>query len=610
MGRIDEESIKKVLEATDIVDVVSSYLTLKRAGSRWKACCPFHNEKTPSFSIDPVRQIFKCFGCGVGGTAITFVMKIENLSFVEAVRKLSEKAGIHLIEETYDPQLDKIRRAKSAILQANQKAADYFHRLLFTSPQAQEAREYLKSRGFDEQMAKNWKIGWAPIHSGEFLSWGRAEGMRDSVLIDAGLVSRGDRGDIYARFKDRLMFPIYNEYGECVAFSGRILKAKENTGKYVNTPETSVFKKGNVVFGLDKAKTHISRRGRVLLCEGQIDVIACHEAGVKYAVAPLGTAFTPEHAKLLSRYTDNVVLCFDADKAGMNAANKAFKLLAPLKKTIYLAELSQGDDPDSFIKAHGAEAFNSLIDEAKPFFDVRLARAKSQGIISDAVQRTALAHELSELIAHVADAIARDAIISTVATYLRLSIDDLREAVRSDIKKIEKEGKVREFREATPTTSSAQPTVDLEAVSLLPITINRSIATLCELALQHLEAQNMIADRIEELLVPMAELPGGNILKKILEKSPSPDEPMAVQAFIETLPRNEQEALRKLELQPIPITDINETVQEACQGVARENISHHIKILKSELDSAELSDSDKMMRMVKIVELSRLLNSM
>lgn len=254
MGRIDEDSIRRVLEATDIVDVVGSYLPLKRAGSRWKACCPFHNEKTPSFIVDQSRQNFKCFGCGEGGSAITFVMKMENLGFADTVRRLAEKAGISIVEEVYDAAEERRRKARTALLVAHKKTAGFFHRLLLCSPKAAEARAYLNSRGYGADMAKRWQVGWAPDSSREFLAWARREGIPDQVLIDSGLANRGERGDLYARFRDRLMFPINNVYGECVAFSGRILRPQENVGKYVNYPETAIFKKGDVVFALDKAR--------------------------------------------------------------------------------------------------------------------------------------------------------------------------------------------------------------------------------------------------------------------------------------------------------------------------------------------------------------------
>ena len=430
MGRIDEDSIRRVLEATDIVDVVGSYLPLKRAGSRWKACCPFHNEKTPSFIVDQSRQNFKCFGCGEGGSAITFVMKMENLGFADTVRRLAEKAGISIVEEVYDAAEERRRKARTALLVAHKKAAGFFHRLLLCSPKAAEARAYLNSRGYGADMAKRWQVGWAPDSSREFLAWARREGIPDQVLIDSGLANRGERGDLYARFRDRLMFPINNVYGECVAFSGRILRPQENVGKYVNSPETAIFKKGDVVFALDKARGPMGKSGKALLCEGQIDVIACHEAGISFAVAPLGTAFTPEHARILSRYASRIVLCFDADKAGMAAADRAFRELAPFGKDIYLVNLPAGDDPDSFMKREGKEAFSGMVERARSFFEVRIERARESGLLDDAASSAAFAREMTALLACMSDPVARDLATADIATRMRMAADNLRGAVR------------------------------------------------------------------------------------------------------------------------------------------------------------------------------------
>ena len=471
MGRIDEDSIRRVLEATDIVDVVGSYLSLKRAGSRWKACCPFHNEKTPSFIVDQTRQNFKCFGCGEGGSAITFVMKMENLGFADTVRRLAEKAGITLVEEVYDAAEEKRRKARTALLVAHKKAAEFFHRLLLRSPKAAEARAYLNSRGYGADMAKRWQVGWAPDSSREFLAWARKEGLPDQVLIDSGLANRGERGDLYARFRDRLMFPINNVYGECVAFSGRILRPQENVGKYVNSPETSIFKKGDVVFALDRARGPMGKSGKALLCEGQLDVIACHEAGISFAVAPLGTAFTPEHARTLSRYASRIVVCFDADKAGMAAA----------------AEVPQ-----------------------------------------------------------------------------------------------------------------TQP----------PVKMDRAVAVLCELSLQNARAQGLIVDRIEELLEPMRMLQGGGILKKILARLPSPDSPAAIQAFLASLPQPERDALNLLNLDPVPIPDVDRSVQEACSGIAKAALERHIASLMAELADPS-TDAARRLELSKLsVDLKRLLGTM
>ncbi len=424
-------------------------------------------------------------------------------------------------------------------------------------------------------MAKRWQVGWAPDSSREFLAWARKEGLPDQVLIDSGLANRGERGDLYARFRDRLMFPINNVYGECVAFSGRILRPQENVGKYVNSPETSIFKKGDVVFALDRARSPMGKSGKALLCEGQLDVIACHEAGISFAVAPLGTAFTPEHARTLSRYASRIVVCFDADKAGMAAADRAFRELAPFGKDVYLVNLPEGDDPDSFMKREGKEAFSEMVEQARPFFEVRIERAKERGLLTDAAASAAFAREMTALLACMSDPVARDLATADVATRMRTTVNDLRSAVRTAGRRKGREQAQSADRAAAAEVPQTQP----------PVKMDRAVAVLCELSLQNARAQGLIVDRIEELLEPMRMLQGGGILKKILARLPSPDSPAAIQAFLASLPQPERDALNLLNLDPVPIPDVDRSVQEACSGIAKAALERHIASLMAELAS-------------------------
>ena len=318
VARIPEETIEQVLAATDIVDLIGSYFPLKRAGTNFKALCPFHNEKTPSFMVNPARQSFHCFGCGEGGSAIGFVMRYENLPFVDAVRKLADRAGIAIVEE-HDPQADRIRHIRGRLLDLHREAAAFMHELLPDHPEAAHARKYLQGRGLDREAAARWGIGWMPGNPRVFLDWAREKKYTGRELVGSGLASLKDpqraSAGLYLRFRDRLMFPIRNDYGDVIAFSGRQLREDPNSGKYINSPETRLFEKSRVLFALDKARRAMIREKQALLCEGQLDVIACHEHGIEHAVAPLGTAFTPHHAHLLHRYTSKVTLCFDADDA-------------------------------------------------------------------------------------------------------------------------------------------------------------------------------------------------------------------------------------------------------------------------------------------------------
>ncbi len=320
MSQISKESIEKILAAINIVDLIGSYIPLKKAGIAYKACCPFHHEKTPSFTVNPNRQSFKCFGCGKGGDALTFVREYENLPFSDAVRRLATRAGIVVEEEIPDPEADRARKIRGRLLDLHREAAAFFHERLLKDPDARHARDYLKSRGFGREMAERWTVGWMPDNPQRFLEWAKSKNFTGRELVDSGITSLRDeqrpQAGLFVRFRDRLMFSIRNELGDVIAFSGRQLREDPNSGKYINSPETALFKKSNVLFALDRAKKPILKEKCAVLCEGQIDVIVCHEHGVEHALAPLGTAFTPQHARLLRRYTQSVLLCYDADKAG------------------------------------------------------------------------------------------------------------------------------------------------------------------------------------------------------------------------------------------------------------------------------------------------------
>ncbi|MCU0797512.1 MAG: DNA primase, partial [Akkermansiaceae bacterium] len=308
MPQIPRETVEQVLAATDIVDVISSYIPVKRAGTRFQALCPFHNEKTPSFSIDPAHQFFHCFGCKKSGDAIHFVRELENLTFTDAVKKLAARVNMTVIEETLDPREERDRQARGRLLDLHREASRFFHSLLLRSTAAAHARDYLKSRGFGKEMAVRWEVGWAPDAPAVFLDWAREHQFRGRDLVDSGLALQRDGGGLFPRFRDRLMFPIRNDHGDVIAFSGRQLREDPRSGKYINSPETPLFRKSNVLFALDKARKAILDHKAALVCEGQMDAVACHEAGLPHAIAGLGTAFTPEHAKRLRRYTKTAIL--------------------------------------------------------------------------------------------------------------------------------------------------------------------------------------------------------------------------------------------------------------------------------------------------------------
>lgn len=538
MGLISKETIERVLASTDIVDLIGSYIPLKRAGTSYKANCPFHHEKSPSFNVSAQKQFFHCFGCGKSGNAIGFIMEHEGLLFMDALKRLAAKAGVHLDEEPDDPNARAAKRSRGKLLDLHREAAAFFHELLKTDTQCQHARDYLKSRGFGREMAERWEIGWMPENPKVFLDWARAKNFTGKDLVASGLASLKDEdrpaNGIYVRFRDRLMFPIRNEVGDVIAFSGRQLKEDPRSGKYINSPETDIFKKSNVLFALDRAKKAILKEKAVILCEGQIDAIACHEGGVENAIAPLGTAFTAQHARILKRYAQTAVLCFDADNAGVKACERAFRELAPEGLSVKVVELPAGDDPDTYLKAHGVEGFRRQVAEARDFFDFKISSSRKNGRLETAEGRTELTRECTELLAAMGDHAARDQQINIVATMLGLGSATLREGISNAVRKANAQAQRPVRGQQEEQTAVAEP-----------IPLDRTVGYLCHLALTSAPAQHFLSEQFETLHEAKQWIEGIALLEKILAASPDTTSNAAVNAFVAGLRKSEQLALHK-----------------------------------------------------------------
>lgn len=540
VAQIPKENIEQVLSSTDIVDLIQSYVPLKRAGSQFRANCPFHNEKTPSFYVNPARQSFHCFGCGKGGDAIAFVREYENLPFMEAVRKLAGRAGVQIREETADPNEIARQRSRGRLLDLHREAAAFFHELLLHDPAAVHARDYLKSRGFGKEMAVNWTVGWMPENPKVFLDWARSRKFSGRELKDSGICNLRDESNpnsgLFVRFRDRLMFCVRNEIGDVIAFSGRQLRADSNSGKYINSPETPIFRKSKVLYALDRAKKPILREKTALLCEGQLDVISCHEAGVDHAIAPLGTAFTREHAHLLRRYTNHVLACYDSDKAGVAASERLFRELAPEGISMRVVCMPTGDDPDTYIKSHGVEAFRSLLGQAKEFFDFKLEYARSQGVLDSAAGRTAALTECGEILSLMSDVASRENQINSVVAHLRTSST----ALRQEIARLKKKP-----QRAVRGTVAA---VEEDLTRTEPTPMHRIVAFLCHLALTSAAAQHLLAEQFETLHEASMWLEGIPLLESILTTSPDPTSNAAVNMFLASLAECDRLALASSEL--------------------------------------------------------------
>ena len=444
-----ESFLTELTERNDIVDVVSGYVRLgKKSGSNMFGLCPFHSEKTPSFSVSPDKQIYHCFGCGKGGGVINFIMEIENLSFPEAVEFLAKRAGMPIPEEENDRE----SRKRSRMLSLNRDAARFFYAQLST-PQGGSARDYMAKRRIGPATAKNFGIGFAPDTWDSLEKAMREKGYTDFELFDAGLVRKGNKGGYYDTFRNRLMFPVIDVRGNVIGFSGRILGDGEP--KYMNSPETLVFNKSRNLFALNLAKK--SKSGYIILSEGNIDVVSLHQAGFDSAVASLGTSLTPEQARLLSRYTNQVIIAYDNDGAGIKAAQRAIGILEKLDLKVKVLRMSGAKDPDEFIKLKGADAFRNLLESSENQIDYRLRSVTDKYDLSVDEQKVEFLKEASDLVARLPGSVERQVYAMRVASMSGVSADVVTKEVERRRKKLVNQASRSEERQQSRPERQLQP---------------------------------------------------------------------------------------------------------------------------------------------------------
>ena len=462
MALVPPHLLEQIRAANDIVDVIGSYLPLKRAGANFRALCPFHREKTPSFNVNPHHQIFKCFGCGKGGDVFTFVREYENVEFMDAVRRLAERASIPLEFED-NPAARQQKHIKEVLWNIHEQITQRWQSALANEAGGQLARDYLAQRGVSAEAVKLFRLGAAPEAWDDTVNWAKSKGHDLAVMEQAGLIIRKEGTDrYYDRFRGRLIFPICDEQGRVIGFSGRVLSGDEKTAKYVNSPETPIFIKGKVFYGIDKSKRPLLDAESAIICEGQLDLIACYMAGVQNVVAPQGTALTPEHARILKRYVEEVVLCFDADNAGQNAAIRSLDPLLAAGLAIRVASIPNGKDPDEFIKQNGGEAFRELINQAEGFFDWYLKRLCATNDTRTDKGRVAVLREFGEALAKTRNAVLIDTHAQKAALRLGVAVD----AVRAEFKKV----RTPEPRPAHDEQTDPAPTSESLEVNSIPPT--------------------------------------------------------------------------------------------------------------------------------------------
>ena len=421
--RYPEEVVEEVRMKNDIVDVISGYVKLQKKGSNYFGLCPFHNEKSPSFSVSPSKQMYYCFGCGAGGNVITFVMEYENYSFMEALQMLADRAGVALPKQEYSKEAKEAADLRTALLEINRMAANYYYYQL-TNPQGEAGYRYLRDRQLSDDTIRHFGLGFANKTSDDFYRYLRAKGYDDRILKETGLVTIEERG-AHDKFWNRVMFPIMDVNNRVIGFGGRVMGAGEP--KYLNSPETKLFDKSRNLYGLNYAR--LSREKYILICEGYMDVIAMHQAGFTNAVASLGTAFTTQHAALLKRYTDKVVLTYDSDGAGTKAALRAIPILRDVGMSIRVLNMQPYKDPDEFIKNMGAEAFRERIEQARNSFLFEIDVLKRNYEMEDPEQKTEFYNQVAKKLCEFPEALERDNYLEAVSREFFINYEDLKRLV-------------------------------------------------------------------------------------------------------------------------------------------------------------------------------------
>lgn len=421
-----EELVEEVRTKNDIVDVVAGYVRLQKKGANHWGCCPFHNEKTPSFSVNGPKQMYHCFGCGAGGNVFTFVMNYENYTFPEAIKLLAERAGVDLPEVEYTEEMKARENKRARLLEINKEAAKFFYYQLRT-PAGEQGLQYLQKRELSEETMKRFGLGYSGKSGVTLVQYLKQKGFEDLLIKEAGLANYSERSGLISQFWNRVMFPISDVHGKVIGFGGRVMGDGEP--KYLNSPETPVFDKRRNLYGLNYART--AKSGNIILCEGYMDVIAMHQAGFNQAVASLGTAFTAEQANLLRRYTDNVLLAYDSDGAGTKAALRAIGILREAGLTGKVINMYPHKDPDEFMKALGKEAFQERISQAENsfFFEIRVL---SKGYdLKDPEAKTNFHREIAKKLCEFSEELERENYMEAIAEKYHIGFDNLRKLVNT-----------------------------------------------------------------------------------------------------------------------------------------------------------------------------------
>ena len=580
MARYSEEIINDVRQSNDIVDVISQYVHLKRSGRNFFGLCPFHNEKSPSFSVSPDKQIFHCFGCGVGGNVITFVSKIEGLNFVETVQMLAERANIQLptLENSGDMQKEIL---KDKVYKVNEFTAEFYHQNLYR-PQAKIAQEYVKKRQLSNETLKTYRIGFSGKFD-ELYQELKRQGFEEKEILESGLVNKNDRGQYIDRYRNRLMFPICDVRGRVIAFGGRVLD--DSKPKYINSPENIVYSKGRHLFGLNIAKKGDTKK--LLIVEGYMDVISLHQRGITNAVAPLGTALTEQQGWLLRKNAEQIILSFDSDEAGLQAKLRALEILQNMGCDLRVLQMEGAKDPDEYILKYGNARFQALVDRALSVIEFKVKLLQKNLNLENTNDKIKFLNEIAKLISKVDNTIEREVYIEKIAKEYDIS----KEAIYAEVNKLtyknSKSEKILEKPKPIITHKKVEKKEVSQAVKKRENTII-SILLTGDLSIFEIIKQNIKPDDFQDEV-------NANIAKKLYEELEKGNS--NINSIIDELEQEEQNQITMIMTDDYEIDDLEKAIDDLIQTYQKEKLNNRkfeiLELLEKTTDIKQKKELEK-----------------
>ena len=578
MPKFMQSSIDEVLNRSDIVDIASNYVTLKRNGSDYVALCPFHREKTPSFHISSDKQLYYCFGCGSGGNIIDFIMKIENLDFVDTIKFLAERAGITLEEEVYSPEIQKRHDKREAILKMNKLAAKRYVQNL-SGDDARNAREYAFSRGLTREIISTYGIGYARESWSDLVDYLKENGFRNEDIIDAGLAVKNDKGNVYDKFRNRLMFPIIDVRGNVIAFSGRALD--DSPAKYMNSPETPVFHKGSNIFSLNIAKQYSAKDGLILV-EGNMDAVSLYSFGFPNAVAGLGTALTDQQAQLLKRYAPLIYICYDNDDAGTKAAEKAIEILSSAGIKLKVLSYKDAKDPDEYLRKKGAESFKKVISSALSVTEYKILNIRKKYNLVESAEKVEFINAAAEILATSENAVEREIYIKRIAAETDISVD----SIAAQVNKLIYDKNRKTYKNAVRDVQSTKPVSYQRRGESIPTATYKSERMLLNVIFFNLSAFKSARSRIEK--AEFSDDKHGQLFEEICKFKES-NETSDASAFLSSIPENLKPTAAEI-LYKEYIGDAQATVNDTIDKIKKYNLNEKINQLAKEGKVDEINE--------------------